>query len=85
METSQIRVITGRVDSYQQEGLTNPKVRHSQQVKNVLDKKLWFYESLKYRILTISCKFLQKMLVYIKQYTSLAILDYKWKFWICKF
>ena len=28
-----------------QEGLTNPKGRHSQWVKNLLDKKFWFYEN----------------------------------------
>ena len=45
-----------------------------QRVKNLLEKNSDFMKRPKYRILTISCKFLQKILVYIKQYTFIAIL-----------
>ena len=44
-----------------------------QRVKNLLDKKSDFIKSPKYGILTLLCKFMQKMQVYIKQYTFQTI------------
>ena len=58
----------------EQEGLTNPKGRHSNGLKICSIKNSDFMKSPKYRILTLSCIFLPKMLAYIKQYTFYTIL-----------